>query len=629
MNARAATARLGVVPRVFGERMAALLRPGAARDELGAMLEAAAALALWRTMQGHSHLDFEAPVLLPGDPAAGVDGGDLVEFTGHRAWLEPLRAGGVFEACEQPGAPLVLEGARLYLSRLWHDERTLAHQLPAKMVKMVPGINGTIFAIFGRVLPEGSPEEQREVVSRAVGRRLMVVTGGPGTGKTFVVARALLVRGLEFALQAGRAPRVLLLAPTGKAARRVDESVAAAVQLMERDLAPLVEEWRRTPPLDAPVAAPALEAALAALRATRGAALTLHAALEAGAEPGVAFRRNERRPLDADLVVVDEASMVSLGLMRSLMSALRPESSLTLLGDRDQLQSMEAGSVLADLDDASERTAAQAAPTPAQAALGALCVRLRISRRFPQDSGLGRLAAAVRAGRMSADGTPEALELLDRDPDVRAQVQLVEPPPGGTTTVAAELARDAFAPLASPQAPLESRLAALANAAVLCGHRRGPGGSDEINERLQRLFSPVRRSGEPFDGLPIVVLRNSPDAGVANGDCGLMVERHGRLSAVFDHGRAVRLEMLPEWAPAYALTVHKSQGSEYGNVVVVLPERVSPVLTRELVYTALTRWKASADGTLRIVARRDVLAAALRARVQRASGLVERLSAPA
>lgn len=599
------TAALGTAAREFGARCARMLTAHAgAHDAARAALEECAALLLVRSAQGHSFLDFDAPVVLPQLGQAGEGAASMK----HVAHLGTLEQSGLLRAVPQPGDLLVLEKRRLYLRRLWEDEVALAQWLRAAGQETVPVAlpEARLQELLKAAFPEGSPPEQAAAVRASLGARLSVITGGPGTGKTYVVARLLLL--LATAHPHGSPLRVALLAPTGKAARRLDAGMAAAAQELPARVQAVARAW--------PEGAAALQGALSQVASLQGSASTVHAALQADPSGAWRFRRNAARPLDADVVVLDEASMVSLPLMRALCQAVAPHARLIILGDRDQLQSPEAGSVLADITAGS--TASSTADSAASHAPRAPCVTTRLvaSRRFPVSGGLGRLAEAVRTGQTDAAGALVALQLLDHDPAVRAQVQLVEPRAGTTTQRAVELAAAHAVP---PGAP-EERLQAVSRFTLLCAHSRGPGGAQEINRVLQR--------GARADGTPVIVLRNAPDQGLWNGDVGVLCAApDGTMRAHFDGGRSVRAELLPEHAAAYALTVHKSQGSEYQSLALVLPEQASPVLTRELVYTALTRWRASADGNVTIVATRAVLEEALRARTQRASTLRERLSA--
>jgi exodeoxyribonuclease V alpha subunit len=591
-----------------------------ARHTLQQALERVCGLALVRSLQGHAFLDFESPVLLPsvqdsGDARATVE---TAAYVGHKSLLKGVAESGLISAEPTPGDLLVLRGSRLYLRRQWEDELALAEWLNARMNAAVQPPQEWLGSLVERLFPGGSPPEQTHVVLQCAARPLGVIVGGPGTGKTFVVARLLLVQGVEFALKHGRAPAIALLAPTGKAAHRVDASVSGALDALQEPIARVLAEWGSAPPV--PGADAALRLAQQSVLAVRGQSSTIHSALQTDPSGADLYRKGTQSPLAADIVVVDEASMVSLGLMRALCDAVSPAAQLVLLGDRGQLQSIEAGSVLADIggeDDAEERSP---------------CVfRLKSSRRFPQESGLGRLAAAVRSGAVEPDGGLTALHLLENDPQVSAQVSLVEPESGRTTALAVALAVKRLAGLRNPSLSAAERLRTLESFAVLCAHRRGAGGADEINAQIARAWSPLWAStGRAYDGMPVLVLRNSADLGLSNGDLGLICADHaGVLHAHFAGARSVRVEMLPEHTLAYALTVHKSQGSEYRSLALVLPERESPVLTRELVYTALTRWQAGGDhgaeGGVTIISRRTVLEAALQGRVQRASGLRERI----
>lgn len=604
-------------------------------------LHLAATLAMVRNEQGHAYLDFTAPVLLPrriggSDDAARAEGAsraaramtEVVAFEGHRE-LRPMlqdpavapvvTSAGESNVHPREGALLVLDGPRLYLRRSWEDETWLADWLRQRLRAAAPRTPDWLEPLLHAAFPAGSPAEQINAARACLHRPLSVVTGGPGTGKTFVVARLLLAQGVAHTLRSGAAPRILLLAPTGKAARRVDVSVAAAVETLRQPMLALAE--RAGDPLRR-----VLPQVLQRLENLRGQASTMHAALETDWRGAGLFQRGAQQPLHADVVVVDEASMVALSLMRALCAAVPPDAQLVLLGDHGQLQSVEAGSVLSDIVAGEDELA--------ESAGASVNVQLRDSRRFPRESGLGRLAHAIRTGECNARGEPLALELLEQDPQVRAQVTLVEPEPGRSTALAVELAAERLAALRDRHRSPEERLRVLESFALLCAHRRGPGGADDVNSALVRRLggrSAIRGGAPGYDGMPVLILHNSRDTGLANGDLGVIcTDAAGELMAHMDGGRAVHVRMLPEYAPAYALTVHKSQGSEYGSVGLVLPEYESPVLTRELIYTALTRWKAGGQGGgargVTIIACRAVLDAALRTGVQRASGLRERLA---
>jgi exodeoxyribonuclease V alpha subunit len=508
---------------------------------------------------------------------------------------------------ERGASPLLLCGARLYLRRYWRHERRIARALCGRAAAAAPAVDAAragalLDGLFPPQPAQGS-DWQRAACERALHGRLTVVTGGPGTGKTWTAARALV---LLQALHDGDQPlRIALAAPTGKAAARLRQAITAAL-----------DELRALPSV-----APAVDA----LAQRLGPARTLHALL--GTRPGTRrFRHDETRPLDVDLLVVDEASMVHLELMDALLAALPAAARLLLLGDREQLASVEAGAVLADICSA-----------PEGSALARRVVTLRRSRRF--DGAIGALAAAVNAG----DGAAATAMLRASGEDV---LHLDD---SADASRIAALAIDGHAG-APGWRPLLQRLAQRpANAAafepwalalledfdrcrVLAALREGPWGVAGLNAAIEHALA--RRGlldtrGEWYAGRPVMVTRNDPGLGLFNGDIGLVLRTpEGSTKACFAAGErlhAVSVTRLADVQTAFALTVHKSQGSEFGHVVLVLPDADSPVLTRELLYTGITR----ARQALSVVAPRPaLLAAAAARRTRRFSGLTLSLGSP-
>jgi exodeoxyribonuclease V alpha subunit len=409
-----------------------------------------------------------------------------------------------------------------------------------------------------------------------------VVSGGPGTGKTSVVARVLVLLAEHAAASGARPPRVLLLAPTGKAAARLETAVQ--VEASRLGLADPVR-------------------AALALRAQ-----TLHRAL--GVRADGSARHGRAAPLRADVAVVDEASMVDLSMMALLCDALPPEARLVLLGDRDQLASVEAGAVLADVCGSAD------CDGRGEGLAGCIVV-LHRTWRYAPGSGIARLARAVRAG--DADG---ALALLG-DPAL-ADVERCDP---GAALRARALAGYTYTEQSDPAA----RLVAFERFRVLCAHARGPSGAAAVSLAIQRALAEAGRIAPAasgiWEGRPIAIARNDASLELYNGDVGLIASTSdGPLRAFFPDptggaGRWIAPSRLPEHATAFAQTVHRSQGSEYDEVALVLPPAASRATTRELVYTAVTR----ARGRVSIHARPDVLREALARRTSRASGLAERL----
>ncbi|MGZ8469647.1 MAG: exodeoxyribonuclease V subunit alpha [Gemmatirosa sp.] len=515
--------------------------------------------------------------------------------------------------------PLVLDGRRLYLARYWTYQRRLQAALQARAGVLRADVDETLLREgLSRLFPAhdtAAPDLQRAAAAVAVLRALAVVTGGPGTGKTTTVL-AVLALLVEQALARGDVPpRIALAAPTGKAAARLAESVVAG---------------------RARLALPDAVAAHVPAEAT-----TLHRLLGWQPRTPTRFRHDAAHPLPYDVVVVDESSMVDLALMAKLLDAVPTHARLVLLGDRDQLASVEAGTILADVcgDGThahsaawSGRLARVGAPTERIAAvpdsavprISDCVVRLRVSRRFHDDGGIGALARAINDGDaeralavLAEDATGqvvwEPLEVADVDRAALAPVR--------------RLALPAYRRSASLDGPAAA-LAALDRFRVLAAHRAGALGVAGLNGAIVDALA--REGTLPRDavharwwhGQPVMVTENDHALELYNGDVGVVLrDGGGGLRAWFrapDGGvRALAPARLPAHETVFAMTVHKSQGSEFDEIVLVLPPRPSPVLTRELLYTAVTRAKSRVT----VVGSAEVLRAGIAERVQRASGL--------
>ena len=588
---------------------------------------AAAALASLAVSQGHAGFD-------PARPRRLVDA-DL-PWPAADAWVAQLIASPLVATPDAPdapaaAAPLVFERLAdgeglLYLRRYREYERRLAQRLRAIAAAPVPANEVEPLApLFARLFSAAAAgDAQARAAALALRRALLLVTGGPGTGKTTTIARLLALRVAQ-AMQAGHAPpRIALAAPTGRAADRMAESLRAAVQRM---------------------AALGVDAAvLAALPAT---ASTLHRLL--GVLPDRPdFRHHAGHPLPFDIVVVDEASMVDLPLMCKLADAVPDGAQLLLLGDPDQLPSVEAGDVLAGIlraagdgtalraDDAaalapllgaSPPSTAEDTPQatlplfPAPSATPALHGhRVHLTRGWRQSDTLtlAPLADAVRRG--DAD---ETLALLRG---------------GGLSNV--HFHEGADDPLAAPGVDLLAHFRALAATTdpadalaraprlrLLTALRDGPQGARGLNARIEAQLS-GRRIGSPpawFPGRLLLVTENSYRHVLFNGDVGVCLpDADGTLLAWFpgaDGPRAFHPAALPAHESAFAMTVHKAQGSEFDAVWLQLPRRDARVLSRELLYTGLTRARTA----LHLAGSAEVIAAALARHAGRVSGLGGRL----
>ncbi|OBI85868.1 exodeoxyribonuclease V subunit alpha [Mycobacterium sp. 1245805.9] len=488
-------------------------------------------------------------------------------------WLAAVRASPLL------GSPpaLRLFGDLLYLDRYWLEEEQVCADLLALSVSGTVGDAPALERLFAKP----KYDEQRTAAEMALSQAVTVLTGGPGTGKTTTVARllALLVGQAESA--GAPRPRIARAAPTGKAAARLAEAVAVEVENLE----------------DA-----ADRARLAGVQAT-----TLHRLLGSRPDTSVRFKHNRGNRLPHDVIVVDETSMVSLTMMARLLEAVRPDTRLILVGDPDQLASVEAGAVLADLVEglAARRDVRVAA--------------LRTPHRFGES--IGALAEAIRTGDeervmglLRAGGAN--IEWIDSDrPADRLRDVLVSH---------ALRVREAAVLGAAGEA-----LATLDQHRLLCAHRRGPYGVSHWNRQVERWLT--EETGQPafaawYAGRPLLVTANDYGLKVYNGDTGVVVAGPDGLVAVIA-GASGPLDFAPsrlaDIETMHAMTIHKSQGSQAAEVTVLMPPEDSRLLTRELFYTAVTRAKVK----VRVVGSEPSVRAAIGRRAVRASGLRQRLQA--
>jgi exodeoxyribonuclease V alpha subunit len=484
-------------------------------------------------------------------------------------WMATVRASPLL------GSPPVLRlfGDLLYLDRYWLEEEQVCADLLALSVS---GAVGDVPA-FERLFPPGY-DEQRAAAEIALSQAVTVLTGGPGTGKTTTVARLLAVLVGQAELAGVPRPRIALAAPTGKAAARLAEAVTAEVEKLDA-----VDRAR-----------------LAGLQA-----MTLHRLLGSRPDTSVRFKHNRGNRLPHDVIVVDETSMVSLTMMARLLEAVRPDTRLILVGDSDQLASVEAGAVLADLVEG--LTARHDVRVAA----------LRTPHRFGES--IGALAEAIRIG--DADRVVELLraggghiEWIDSDgPTGRLREVLV--PHALRLREAAVLGA------------VEVALTTLDEHRLLCAHRQGPHGVSHWNRQVQRWLS--EETGQPpwsewYAGQPLLVTANDYGLRVYNGDTGVVVAGPDGLRAVIA-GATGPLDFatsrLGDIETMHAMTIHKSQGSQAEEVTVLMPQEDSRLLTRELFYTAVTRAKAK----VRVVGSEESVRAAIGRRAVRATGLRLRL----
>ncbi len=462
-----------------------------------------------------------------------------------------------------PRRPLRLQETRLYLDRYWRDEELVRTALRRRADQVAPIVDeATLDAASLRLFPDRTPSGQYAACRTAATSWTTVIAGGPGTGKTTTIGRLLL------ALQGLGPQRIALAAPTGKAAVRLSEAVRA--EFMAHGAEALTDGIH---------------------------ARTVHKLL--GLRPGGGPRRSAD-PLPYDVIVVDEMSMVSLPLMAQLLAATPPTTRLVLVGDPDQLASVEAGAVLADLTEAG---------TTARLDI------VRLTENFRFGTRIGAVAEAIRMG------DPEATlaALRAGDDTVRLLETDLHEPPSRLQTISVDTSvrmREAAA-----RGDIPSALAALSDHRILCGHRVGRHGVAVWNRLAQQWSaeaSPLASGdGEWYPGRPILITENAPELGLFNGDTGVVVASGSGLRVAFSDDRVVPTHVVDAAVTAHAMTIHKAQGSQFGEVSLIVPPPGSPLLTRQLLYTAVTR----ARSRLTVYGEPQAIADAVAHPALRASGL--------
>ena len=633
-------------------------------DHLAAMaderdVDVLLALALAVRAPAHGHIcvdlaEIQAKDLLPdrpddhkGEIAAAQE---TLLLPGKRPeWLERVGKSDMV----RDGAPFVLHDGLLYSERYFSHQRRLAEDL-AERVKLLrpPGDPGLLrqglAAFFGPPSADGQLDRQRLAAAMALLRGLTVISGGPGTGKTRTVRNILGLLWAQWAV--GRpaelsvaGPTVALAAPTGKAAQRMKES-------LRKDLEPFLASAEAALPAGRKVSE--LRAFLDQLVPS-----TLHRLLGPDPARPTRFRHHRGHPLPVDIVIVDEASMIDFALMARLVEAVDPAARLILLGDKHQLASVEAGTVLADIcgpirveglqvsapfaEQLQTLAGVQVGESVAKVARAGpqdAIVQLNKGYRFKPDSGIGRFASACLAEPF--DPTAAVAVLAEPGGDVQLHKH---GPRGELLEEVCKTIVDGYTPylealFAGPvanesQAAFHSRvLAEFERFRVLCAHRNGRLGVSGMNKRVVELLTAAKRQrrglarlsarGDYWPGQPILIRRNDYVVGRFNGDIGIVVRREGKLSVAFPADGPEPVQYLPplrlpEHQTVFAMTIHKSQGSEFNHALVMLPEADSLIMTRELIYTGVTR----AAQKMTLVGDQQRVSEALQRPVQRASGL--------
>jgi exodeoxyribonuclease V alpha subunit len=534
-----------------------------------------------------------------------------------KTWLNVLHASPVVG---RPGdyRPLILDGTRLYLHRYWNYEKRLAEALKtlAGRAFRVPD-ESHLKDSFERIFPRDEDNGETDVDWRKVAAfasfrsGLCVISGGPGTGKTFAVARILALL-IEHHRDVGL--NISLTAPTGKAAARLQEAIKKTKE--------------------------GLNCAESVKAAIPDEASTIHRLL--GSIPySPSFRFNRENPLLSDVIIIDEASMVDLALFSKLVQAIRSNSRLILLGDKDQLASVEAGSVLGDICDTGnihryspsfietccritgEKIDEGSSDTIATE-MNDCIVQLSKSYRFRETSGIRAVSQAVNAGSGS-----QAIDLIRNEhfDDIRWKNL---PLPDELPRHLQEWITEKYNAYLKSSDPLEA-FELFNSSRILCALREGPYGVHNLNIAVEHILQKkglIHRIGRWYSGRPVMITRNDYTLRLFNGDIGITmtddtIDGEPKVFFMAPDGslRSFLPLRLPDHETVYAMTVHKSQGSEFNEVLFVMPDRDSPILTRELIYTAITRAKER----IHVWGKEDIFLAAIPRRIRRSSGLRDAL----
>ena len=542
-----------------------------------------AALVCEANQNGDVCIDLDTYNNAPLFVSSHFDTAELPHGIDSSRWIEHLRANRCVGET-QDTAPLILDGKRLYLHRYWYYENRVAESIIAKLNIADNSDDRSIACHVDGLFSASDTHDldQKHAVTMAATKHFSVISGGPGTGKTTTVIRIL-------STLVTQQPniRIALVAPTGKAAARMMDSIQNRIDSLD-----LASDARQDIP---------------------NRASTIHRLL-GYRHRSFRYDRNHRIPVDC--IVVDEASMIDLKLMFHLLDALPDHARMILLGDRDQLASVSAGNVLGDIT--GHGHSLKSAPVNIAGSIALL----RHSYRFAASGGIGKLAELVNLGQ-----SREAIELLESG---NSHIRWFQTDQDQLDPRALKWILGAFQPIFSAPSALEA-LQTHEIARVLVATNHGPLGVGQLNRVISSAL--LAHNGKPesewYSGLPIMITRNHHELGLFNGDTGILWQQDEGLRACFRDGdggiRSLALNRLPEFTPAWASTVHKSQGSEFDSVLLILPtDSDSGALSRELLYTAITR----ARQRFMLHAKRDVVSSAIGKLTRRHSGLAQKLGWP-
>lgn len=478
---------------------------------------------------------------------------------------------------EHDPKPLVLSNDKIYFYKYWLYEDSLAAKVldlsqgKGKFAESADAINAVLDKLFEEDAKKYGKRniEQQEAAETVIKHRFSVITGGPGTGKTTTVAKIL--AGI---LSVFPEKKILLAAPTGKAAARMTESLGKETKNIEESNVIDAELLRK-------------------IRSVEG--QTIHRIL--GKKFGKP-EKNKENPINADLIIADEASMIDIAIFSELLDAVSEETSLILLGDKDQLASVDAGNVFSDICSCRELLPEGTVS------------ELKTSHRFEKHPAIGRLANAVNGQKDAV----EVIEICKEEQDLDFATKTLEE--------IVKTAKENYGFLSDTNPKPEEILKELNSFKVLCPSKEDSLGVEKLNEAIEQA---LKKNNPSYNSRPVMITRNDyANSGLVNGDCGVILERNGKTEAWFKQNGEIssfNISELPAFETAYAMTIHKSQGSEYKSVLIILPEKDMPILTKELLYTAITR----AQTHIEIASGKEVLKNTLDRSAARNSGFKEAL----
>lgn len=523
------------------------------------------------TRAGHVCLSINTPF----DALLSEGEGAEVTVPSLTTWVQQMPSDHPFVSDGSRATPLVMDKTNglLYLHRWYGAEMRVANAIRARSSMNRTELSGEEQRRLKELFPDPESVAQKEAVQTALSSPFAIITGGPGTGKTTTILKLIDL----FVLHHGDGVLISLCAPTGKAVSRMDESIRGQVNASNDKRLKALFSFESDAPVEKPI--------------------TLHRLL--GTHPVLGTCRYHRdNKLPHDLVIVDESSMMDLWLMNQLIHALRPEAHLIFVGDKDQLPAVGSGTIFSDLCGATS--------------LSSVIGQLTKNWRAKEAPGIVELAMAINAGL--AEKVTELLaagnEHVQWHPSAQDFNVLLKTRalPVWQKLLACSTASEAFQLLNTFQ--------------VLCAVKRGPCGVQRVNELAKSM---LKKNERYYHGLPIMISANERQVNLYNGDLGVVLASEaGELNAWFPDGagyRSVALSRLPAHEPVYAMTIHKSQGSEAAHIFMVLPDEPSPVLTKELLYTGITRAKKRVD----LYASETVIQASVKKNVSRVSGLAFRL----